>query len=210
MSFLNLPREIRNHIYFHVIHLERDPPSLRDKGLLQMCRAKNELLESGLDMYYEDRPLPQQYLSLSYTNSQIRSEIKEAVKAVRDAGNLTYKLDLMVDGMTSYPTWLSIPAPAKNIAELSVHFRRVGNRQFRWVADEGPGRMTGRLGRLLLGFMADGLFFFRELQPEWCFEVLSVRVVDREMPLFPHSTSARDFDVLCFYASLIAKYNMLG
>src|SRR5450432_2841268 len=117
MSFLNLPREIRNQIYFFLIQLELDPPSPRDESILQIYRVKEKPLQSELDIYYEDLPLPLQYLNLSFTNSQIRSEVREAVRAVRDAGHLTYKLDLMVDGTSVYPTWLSIPAPSKNIAE---------------------------------------------------------------------------------------------
>lgn len=86
---------------------------------------------------------PSKHLNLSYTNSQIRSEIQETVEAVRDAGHLTYKLDLMVDGTSVYPTWLSIPAPSKNIAKLIVDFSQsqqsriwMGRRRWPWKNDK--------------------------------------------------------------------------
>lgn len=134
--------------------------------------------------------------------------------ALRNAETITYSLDLMVDGTQLYPTWLSVPVPTKHIAELRVDFRRASTSQQRWIGCGGVGPMIRNLGRLLSRFVAHGPSFFPGAgpQPECQFEVLSVRVVDKEIREHweAREISEEDFSGLMACASLLSDYDVLG
>src|ERR1700722_3774858 len=123
MSFLTLPREIRNQIYFFVTHLERDPPQPpRHESVLGRYRMKEKQQRwHGTELvHYESGNYWLSYTSLLCANRQVQAELQEAVVAVQNAGNMIYKVDLMVSGRAIYLTWLSVPAPSKHLAELVV------------------------------------------------------------------------------------------
>jgi hypothetical protein len=155
MSFLNLPREILNQIYFFVIHLEREAPqSLRGESISTRYRAMGDQHPYRKITYYEDGPFPSPYISLSCTNRQVRREVREVVTAVQNKVNLVYRVDLIVERWCIYLTWLSIPAPTRQLAALRVDFRRASEKKFGWGGAGGPGPMIQLLGGLLSRFIA--------------------------------------------------------
>lgn len=163
---------------------------------------------SGL-VYYEDRPFPWQYISLSRTNYQIPAEVHKAVTVVQNAGNLIYRADIMIDGLDIYVTWLSALVPTKHLAELQVDFRRVNEAISQWFGDGGPGRMVCVLGELLSRFLAYGPAFFGEpgSESEWLFDVLSLRLLDGGIleRLWASETLEDDFGGLEACAALLAN-----
>jgi hypothetical protein len=221
MSFQGLPREVRNKIYFFVIHLERAaPPSPHDPSLSTKYQVRDKRHRFGRPVlesfYYEGGPLQFPYTSLSCTNRQIRAEVREAVTAVRSAGNLIYKVDLLVDDIDIYVTWLSIPAPAKHLAELKVDFRRVGaSDTVRWTGDGGPGSLTQILARLLSRFIAHGQAFFGETYSEaeeTRLDVLRLQVIDTDFSVRPENCESPldDFYGLNRCAGQLVGYDILG
>jgi hypothetical protein len=186
MSFLTLPREIRNQIYFFVIHLERDAPqSPLHESVLGRYKIKDKQSRRRdfEPVHYESGNYWLSYTSLLCANRQVQAELQEAVVAVQNAGNLMYKVDLMVSGQAIYPTWLSVPAPAKHLAELVVDYRRVDcTKGAKWVGNGGPGLMTQRLARILSRFIVHGPAFFgnTDSEPETRFEVLTLRLLNTE------------------------------
>ena len=221
MSFQGLPREVRNQVYFFVIHFERAaPPSPHDPNLSTKYHVRDKrhrLGRPGLEsVHYEDEPIQLPYTCLSYTSRQIRAEVREALTAVRSAGNLTYKVDLLVDDIDIYVTWLSIPAPAKRLAELRVDFRRVGSSDtVRWTGDGGPGALTQILARLLSRFVAHGPDFFGETYSDaegTRLDVLRLQVIDTDFSVRPENreTPLDDFYGLNRCAGNLVGYDILG
>lgn len=76
-------------------------------------------------VHYETGNYWLSYTSLLCANRQVQAELEEAVVAVQNAGNLIYKVNLMVSGQAIYLTGLSVPVPSKHLAELVVDYRRV-------------------------------------------------------------------------------------
>ena len=225
MSFMTLPREIRNQIYVLVIHLERDAPRPPLDGRIMTNYYANQmerLLHHGYMrpsdiVHCENEPFPLPYTSLLCANRQIRAEIHEALAVLSKSGNLTYKIDIMVDKWDVYATWLSVPAPTKHLAELRVDFRRVGDSSSaRWVGPGGPGATIKTLSALLSRFIAHGPAFFGEADAavaETQFKLLTLRVIDTDfMDLEEEDgkSSLVDFDSLNRCAAMLRRYDILG
>jgi hypothetical protein len=155
------------------------------------------------------------YTSLSFTNRQIRAEVQEALTIVQNAGNLIYKIDLMVDDLDIYPTWVSVPAPTQHLAELRVDYRRVSDSfTCRWTRNGGPRSMVQTLTRLLSRFIVRGPAFFGEADPEaeTRFDVLTLRLIDMDFMDSQRRCriSPEDFSGLTNCARLLRDYNILG
>jgi hypothetical protein len=76
MSFLTLPREIRNQIYSFVIHLERDPPqSPRHENVLGRYKIKDEQPRGrGFEsVHYQTGNYCFSYTSLLCANRQVQA-----------------------------------------------------------------------------------------------------------------------------------------
>lgn len=123
-SFLQLPREIRDHIYFYSFTVSVDPPDTPPPKPLpgSLSRDQKELVKSSI--YYPFFPHPENCTGLLLANRQIHSECKESLLKLVKWRQLVYKLDcMMVELWEVYPSWLSVPAKLSEISKLEVTYR---------------------------------------------------------------------------------------
>ena len=113
-NFLDLARELRDHIYTAVLEAEIPPPSAPSES---GPRRTQGLMRSPQSVYVNSNVL-------LLINHQVHDETTEIIQNLIRTGRLRYKLDcILMDGTRIYPTWLAIPAVSSTVASVEVNFR---------------------------------------------------------------------------------------
>lgn len=123
-SFLQLPREIRDHIYFHAFTTSVNPPDTPPQESLpgRHSRDQEGLVKNSI--YYPIFSQPENCTGLLLANRQIHLECKEALLTLVERQEMVYKLDcLMTRLWVIYPSWLSVPAKLAKVSKLEVTYR---------------------------------------------------------------------------------------
>lgn len=162
-SLLNLPRELRDLIYTHVLDDELPPP--QTEAELQDHRPS--LDEQRLPVNLGDVPISYAFpvritaTPLLLASRQIHSEVQDIIGHATHTKRLRYKLDcLVLQEEAIHLTWLRVPTLAPHVAVLEVGLRLVGNSDGLFPAWwEGGGlawRLTTNLFSVLTRFLECG------------------------------------------------------
>ena len=119
-SLLTLPREVRDKIYSLVLSIPAAPPvSPTEAGVRyeERVNGNRKVLYPVLSTYNGNT------LNLLHCNRQIRQELCDYLKNPRITREITYELDLMLQGCTLWPTWTNLPYPATAMEHLEVNLR---------------------------------------------------------------------------------------
>lgn len=161
IGFLQLPREIRDHIYEAILDSAgqgQQPPKMRT------IVAKNPVIcEKGYPQgiiyhYHGKNSTPSiSCAGLLGSNHQISDEMVEIImrrnKTTKEGG-VQYKLHLVACRKSLLPTWLSLPAPLKYLRRLHVDLQLSTQEEFEWVGS--IGYLAELSLQLLLRFFRSG------------------------------------------------------
>lgn len=167
VTFLSLPRELRDHIYNAVLGTSIPPPASPASAVDRWENGNPWGADHGI--VYERRPASIFCLGLLCCNRQISGEMKSAIARKCDGseGGVTYKLDIMVQHMQLWPTWTSIPASPQHMRHVEVEIRifTYSDLKFRYDRRHMPGAVAMHLLRLLSGFLTHGPLFIPQSKP---------------------------------------------
>lgn len=161
IGFLQLPREIRDHIYEAILDSAgqgQQPPKIRT------IVAKSPLIREkgtpqGIIYHYHGRNSTPSIscAGLLGSNHQISDEMVEIImrrNKTTEEGGVQYKLHLVACRKFLLPTWLSLPAPLKYLRKLHVDLQLSTHEEFEW---EGSIGYLAELSlQLLLRFFRSG------------------------------------------------------
>jgi hypothetical protein len=132
--FLDLPRELRDHIYAYVLVTEDAPPESPEAvvdrgdgtGKSPIDHSDLGLYERDLGIYYDRKPLRYACAGLLYSNRQVSAEMEDSIMHKSQIGGqagVNYKIDCMVYRDQVWPTWTSLPTPPKYVHNIDVDIR---------------------------------------------------------------------------------------
>lgn len=160
-AFLSLPREIRDHIYNDVLESSIPPPASPASAVDRWENDNPWGADHGI--VYERRPASIFCLGLLCCKRQIAAEMRAAIarKSKEPEGGITYKLDIMVQHMQLWPTWISVPASPQHMRHVEVEIRifTYSDLEFRYDRRHMPGAVAMHLLPLLSGFFTHGPLF---------------------------------------------------
>lgn len=140
--FLNLPREIRDHVLDYVLN---DPNDLPLRPPIPGERKRCKINDSHYPPYRSFR-----YPSCVWTCRQLRHECFDLASRQAKCGRITGKLDIIVKGYLLFPTWIYLPPalPRETPFDLKVNLRIFSTEAFR--SNDGWPRQPGAAFRDLL------------------------------------------------------------
>ncbi len=165
--FLDLPRELRDRVYFHLLENEDVPPRSpeaagdRYEGIDKSPENRGNLLyyERDLQMYYDRKPLSFACTDILYCSRQISTEMREYLmrrNQTDGTAGINYKIDCMVYDSKVWPTWTLLSAPPMYMQNLDVDIRVFGRGGSAFAGDGGYTAVTFGLLRLLGQFFQYG------------------------------------------------------
>lgn len=187
--FMDLTRELRDHVYGFLLQSSRTPPISPEHGGARKYPNEDdeEILETCNRYPAED--LESTGTSLQLTCRQVHDEVQEAISRLKRSKSLPYRLDLMMlDETMLYPTWLAFPALVDEIPRLEVGFRLFGDVEGKQSAMKGgcggPPLLIWSLFKLMERFLLRGPDFLAPREPTRYqrMEELVVNVVTPSLP----------------------------
>lgn len=158
IGFLQLPREIRDHIYEAIL----DSAGQRPPNIPTIV-AKNPIIcqkgtPEGIVYHYHGRNSTPSIscAGLLGSNHQISDEMVEIImrrnKTTKEG--VQYKLHLVACRKSLLPIWLSLPTPLKYLRRLHVDLQLSTHEKFEWVGS--AGYLADLILQLLLRFFRCG------------------------------------------------------
>ncbi|KAH7106501.1 hypothetical protein BKA62DRAFT_687325 [Auriculariales sp. MPI-PUGE-AT-0066] len=135
-DLLDLPQELIDRIVECTLVTERSPPSvfpidITEAGRMRHARDSKHVISWRYGPENVCWEQPQQYKSgaqpLLLVNRTINASTTKAVDRIVTSKRLTYKLDIaFVDEKEVWPTWICVPALAREVDHVDVTIRIVG------------------------------------------------------------------------------------
>lgn len=159
LCFLDLPLDIREHIYKALLHLIDEPDPKDHEPRSRISIPGGPPFTVPLIFPYPTLPtsIP---INLLLTNHQLHSELLSIIESRSRAHANTYSLELISSGIRLYPTWTYLPAPPQYTSRVHVYFRmttlsdEIGNH--RWWGNGGPAASSRALLQILSEFLVYG------------------------------------------------------
>ncbi|KAJ4335330.1 hypothetical protein N0V95_008935 [Ascochyta clinopodiicola] len=159
-KFLQLPRELRNQIYSHVILAEKKRPDLNqtfdnlvDPRIQREEHARRATMSNQTVLYLPQNDLVT-FIPLLLVNHQINAEISQSLSQITSP--LTYSLDIIIlDEILLLPTWLSVPVQRASVDIVNVTFRIAGSfRREKRYTEDGPYARFPSYAGFMIGDLA--------------------------------------------------------
>lgn len=165
--FLDLPRELRDHIYACVLTTEDAPPESPEAAVERVDGyGKSPIDHSDLGLYprdpgiyYDRKPLRYACAGLISSNRQVSAEMEDYIMHKSEIGGqagVNYRIDCMVYRGQVWPTWTSLPAPPKHVHNIDVDMRMFDGRRSSFIGDGGLRPVTFLLLRLVAQYFQHG------------------------------------------------------
>lgn len=157
--FLNLPFDIREHIYIIFLSLE-GPLTVPEDTCHENRRSVMQKGTSTPIVYALPTPPIPSTAHLLLASRLLYSEFSSVIETRRST--LTYTLDVLATGHFIYPTWISFPAPRQYLSRVFVNYRvdRWGEPAPRWQMVDSAGlNLVAGLLQMLSGFLNFGPTF---------------------------------------------------
>lgn len=155
-GFLSLPRELRDQIYLDVLKSESTQPESPQSA----WPREEVIIYGGQRIYYPLHPDTNPFRSLLGCRRQIRTEVQQLYDHLESGHALPlFKLDVLVDGNFSWPTWILCPGRSEHVQDLQVDLRIFHNGYHRSSYDQDATLAIRPLFLLLNQFMFHGSNF---------------------------------------------------
>ncbi|KIW04184.1 uncharacterized protein PV09_04495 [Verruconis gallopava] len=155
VTFITLPREIRDEIYEILLLLPilNAAPSVADVQKAN-TRRDSEHVSARNIRYPSQRPTKNPIVSLLLANRQLHDEASLAIERYQKCGGVALVLDLLLEGNKwFYPTWISILPYAPVVQRIRIQIRNFA------ASDEAGGHpfsAVWRLGHLCNNYLKRG------------------------------------------------------
>ena len=117
-SFINLPRELRDLIYIHLLNEERRAPDNPD------CAGERDpSWNTPCTIYFEAHSPKPALLQLKLCAKQLHSEVSDTLTKHIKAPTGPAHLDIMVKGSCIWPTWIALPVTPDLDLTIRINLR---------------------------------------------------------------------------------------